>query len=90
MGYAGPQTSAAPQDHDWDSLRISVDVAWVVLHATVSDRKGGFVSDLGERDFAVYEDGVAQPIRLFKNEDVPVTVDWWSTIAPACEQGLRR
>ena len=74
MGYAGPQTSAAPQDHDWESLRISVDVAWVVLHATVSDRKGGFVSNLGEGDFEVYEDGVAQPIRLFKNEDVPVTV----------------
>jgi VWFA-related protein len=40
----------------------------------VSDRKGGFVSDLGERDFEVYEDGVAQPIRLFRNEDIPVTV----------------
>jgi Ca-activated chloride channel family protein len=45
-----------------------------VLHATVSNRQGGFVSDLSERDFEVYEDGVAQPIRLFKNEDVPVTV----------------
>jgi VWFA-related protein len=51
-----------------------VDVALVVLHATVSDRQGGFVSNLGERDFEVYEDGVPQPIRLFRNEDVPVTV----------------
>jgi VWFA-related protein len=51
-----------------------VDVALVVLHATVSDRQGGFVSDLGERDFEVYEDGVPQSIRLFSNEDVPVTV----------------
>jgi VWFA-related protein len=40
----------------------------------VSDRQGGFVSDLGERDFEVYEDGVPQSIRLFTNEDVPVTV----------------
>jgi VWFA-related protein len=40
----------------------------------VSDRQGGFVSDLGERDFEVYEDGVPQSIRLFSNEDVPVTV----------------
>jgi VWFA-related protein len=40
----------------------------------VSDRKGGFVSNLGERDFEVYEDGVPQRIRLFGNEDVPVTV----------------
>jgi VWFA-related protein len=51
-----------------------VDVDLVVLHATVSDRQGGFVSDLGERNFEVYEDGVPQPIRLFQNEDVPVTV----------------
>jgi Ca-activated chloride channel family protein len=73
-GYAGYRGLAAPQDRDSESLRISVDVALVVLHATVSDRQGGFVSDLGERDFEVDEDGVPQPIRLFKNEDVPVTV----------------
>jgi VWFA-related protein len=51
-----------------------VDVALVVLHATVSDRQGGFVSNLGERDFEVYEDGAPQRIQLFKNEDIPVTV----------------
>ncbi|MEN6536661.1 MAG: VWA domain-containing protein [Bryobacteraceae bacterium] len=51
-----------------------MDVALVVLHATVSDRQGGFVSDLGEQDFVVYEDGVPQRIRLFRNEDIPVTV----------------
>jgi VWFA-related protein len=51
-----------------------VDVALVVLPATVSDRQGGFVSNLGERDFEVYEDGVPQRIQLFRNEDIPVTV----------------
>jgi VWFA-related protein len=74
MGYAGDQAPPAPPDRDSGPLRISVDVALVVLHATVSDRQGGFVSDLGERDFEVYEDGVPQPIRLFSNEDIPVTV----------------
>jgi VWFA-related protein len=51
-----------------------VDVALVVLPATVTDQQGGFVSNLGERDFEVYEDGVPQRIQLFRNEDVPVTV----------------
>jgi Ca-activated chloride channel homolog len=74
MGYAGNQTPPMPQVPDQESLRISVDVALVVLHATVSDRQGGFVSNLGEGDFEVREDGIAQPIRLFRNEDVPVTV----------------
>ena len=73
-GYAGYRAPPAPQDRDSESLRISVDVDLVVLHATVSDRQGGFVSDLGEKDFEVDEDGVPQSIRLFRNEDVPVTV----------------
>ncbi len=73
-GYAGRQAEPATQDLDSESFRISVDVALVVLHATVTDRQGGFISDLGERDFEVYENGVPQRIRLFRNEDVPVTV----------------
>ena len=73
-GYAGHQAPPARQDHDSGSLRISVDVALVVLHATVTDRQGGFVSNLGEQDFEVYEDRVPQRIRLFRNEDIPVTV----------------
>jgi VWFA-related protein len=63
-----------------------VDVALVVLPATVTDRQGGFVSNLGAQDFEVYEDGVPQHIRLFRNEDIPVTVglvvDHSSTMRP--------
>ncbi len=72
-GYAGYRAPPAPQDRDSGSFRIAVDVDLVVLHATVCDRHGGFVSDLGEKDFEVDEDGVPQSIRLFRNEDVPVT-----------------
>ncbi len=57
-----------------ESFRISVDVNLVVLHPTVRDGKGQFVSDLRAQDFYVYEDGVRQNIRLFQHEDVPVTV----------------
>ena len=74
VGYAGRQAPPPVQDLDPETFRISVDVALVVLHATVSDRQGGFVSDLCEQDFVVYEDGVPQHIRLFRNEDTPVTV----------------
>ncbi len=51
-----------------------MDVALVVLHATVTDRQGGFVSNLEQGDFEVFEDGKPQAIRVFTNEDVPVTV----------------
>jgi Ca-activated chloride channel homolog len=83
---AADQPPPAEQDHDPDSFRLSVDVAWVVLHATVTEREGGLVHTLGVQDFEVYEDGVRQSVRLFKNEDIPVTVglvvDHSSTMQP--------
>jgi VWFA-related protein len=67
-GFAG---GVQPQD---PAFRISVDVDLVVLQATVRDGNGQFASELREQDFAVYEDGVRQSIRLFRHEDIPVTV----------------
>jgi VWFA-related protein len=64
----------AGEGQDPEPYKISVDVNLVVLHATVLDGKGRFVSDLAEGDFEVYQDGVRQTIRLFRHEDVPVTV----------------
>jgi VWFA-related protein len=74
LGCSGQQAAPARPDSDLESYRISVDVALVVLHATVTDRQGGFVSNLGEQDFEVQENGTAQKIRVFTNEDIPVTV----------------
>jgi VWFA-related protein len=73
-GYSGGQLSPTSKAQDPEPYRIAVDVDLVVLHPTVRDRKGRFVSDLGEQDFEVYEDGVRQSIRLFQYEDTPVTV----------------
>jgi Ca-activated chloride channel homolog len=61
-----------PQDPRPFQVSISVDL--VVLNATVCDRKGIPVTGLHEEDFDVYEDGVRQSLRLFRHEDIPVTV----------------
>jgi len=74
LARAGQQALPVRQDTDSGPLRISVDVALVVLHATVTDRQGVSVSGLGEQSFEVHENGVPQHIQLFKNEDIPVTV----------------
>ena len=55
-------------------FKISVNVNLVVLTATVRDRKGEPVANLEEQDFAVFEGGVRQTVRLFRHEDIPVTV----------------
>ena len=69
LGSAGGALPQEPRPY-----QISVNVDLVVLNATVRDRKGQSVSDLREQDFEVYEDGVRQSIRLFRHEDIPVTV----------------
>ena len=51
-----------------------MDVDLVVLHPTVRNRKGGFVSGLPQENFRVFEDGVLQEIRVFQHENVPVAV----------------
>lgn len=46
----------------------------VVVHATVKDRNGAYVTGLTRDAFAILEDGRPQNAQLFTNEDAPVTV----------------
>jgi VWFA-related protein len=69
VGQCLPGQTGAPENSV-----ISVDVNLVVLHATVLDSKGGFVSGLQKEAFHVYEDGAPEVIRVFDHEDVPVAV----------------
>ncbi len=50
------------------------DVDEVVLHATVIDQKQHLVTDLGQRNFVVYEDDRPQEITKFSREDIPVSL----------------
>jgi Ca-activated chloride channel family protein len=53
---------------------IRVDTRLVVLHATVVDKSGHLVVNLPETAFQVLENGVPQIIKIFKREDVPVSM----------------
>ena len=46
----------------------------VVVHATVKDRNGAYVTGLTRDAFAILEDGRPQHAQLFTSEDAPVTV----------------
>ena len=50
------------------------DTRLVQLHATVIDKKGNFVTDLPQSAFRVFEDGKEIPLKLFRREDVPVSM----------------
>lgn len=50
------------------------DTRLVVLHASVIDRNGNLVTNLPRSAFKVFEDGVEQQIKIFRREDVPVSL----------------
>ncbi len=67
-------TIRVPPPPDPNGFRVSSDVELVLLDVSVKDADGGFVSNLKQSDFRVYEDKVEQHIKTFAAQDVPVTV----------------
>lgn len=73
---AGSPTPAAPgppneRDQMMYTMRTTVD--FVVVPVTVKDPSGHLVEGLGRRDFAVFEDGVQQQIKLFTSDPFPLS-----------------
>jgi Ca-activated chloride channel family protein len=71
-GQQSPPAPANSQENTGALFRS--DTRLVVCHTTVVDKGGHLVTDLPQSAFAVYENGVQQPIRSFKREDVPVSM----------------
>jgi len=67
LGIALPQESPP-------LYTIHSDVRLVLLDVAVTDRKGAMVPGLTKDDFDVTENGIRQPITVFANDDIPVTV----------------
>ncbi len=53
---------------------FSTDTKLVILHATVLDKSGHLVTNLPQSAFEVFENGKLQPIKIFKREDIPVSM----------------
>jgi len=68
---APPPPEKDPKDKDYV---ISVETELVVLHATVTDKEGKPVADLKQDEFRVFEDKAEQTLKVFKREDIPVSV----------------
>src|SRR5436309_2416803 len=68
-----PKTKPSNPDENTGTVFRS-DIRLVVLNTTVSDKSGHLITDLPQNAFTVYENGVTQPIKSFKREDVPVSM----------------
>lgn len=69
-----PPSEPAKTAPGTSNFTISADVDLVLLDVSVKDPDGGFVSGLDKNAFTVLEDGKAQQITQFANQDVPVTL----------------
>ena len=68
-GHAGQVTTGKNGE-----FTFTKNVEEVTLHATVVDQKQHLVTDLGKRNFVIYEDDQPQQITAFKREDIPVSI----------------
>jgi VWFA-related protein len=60
--------------HGQETPTFSANSELVVLHVTVRDRRGAYVSGLTQKAFNVIEDGRAQTVSLFTDTDTPATI----------------
>jgi VWFA-related protein len=70
---APPPTAAANGDQD-EAPTFRADTRLVLVHASVLDKSGKLITDIPESGFKVYENNVEQPIKIFRREDVPVSM----------------
>jgi Ca-activated chloride channel homolog len=68
----GQQKKADAPDPE-DAI-FTTDTRLVPLNVTVTDKSGRLVTNLPQSAFQVYENGVLQQIKIFKREDVPVSL----------------
>jgi VWFA-related protein len=67
------QRPRSADDDGRDQFSISVGVNFVTVPVTVKGEDGRLVEGLLRRDFAIYEDGVAQPLKLFTSDPFPLS-----------------
>jgi Ca-activated chloride channel homolog len=72
---ASPQTAKPPANpSSGDDITFRADTRLVVLPISVADKNGKLVTDLKQSSFKVFENGIEQPIKIFKREDVPISL----------------
>jgi Ca-activated chloride channel family protein len=69
-----PQTTPSQNLKEGDVPVFRAGTQLVDLHVSVLDKSGKLITDVPESAFKVYENAIEQPIKLFRREDVPVSM----------------
>jgi Ca-activated chloride channel family protein len=71
LAAQGPGPAAAQAD---EAAVFRSGTELVDLHVSVLDKSGKLITDIPKDAFKVYENGVEQPVKMFRREDVPVSM----------------
>lgn len=53
---------------------FGVGIEVINLNVSITDAQNRYVTDLAEKDFAVFEDGIRQELSLFTHENLPISL----------------
>jgi Ca-activated chloride channel family protein len=67
-------TQQPPPGNDTGDAVFSTETRLVPLNVTVADKSGHLITNLPQSAFSIFENGILQQIKLFKREDVPVSM----------------
>ena len=84
--FAQPATTTPGQQEKPQVFRAGVEV--VSLNVTVSDAQGRYVTDLGQDDFSVFEDGAKQELTYFNRSSLPIALSLLIDSSASMEQRM--
>src|SRR6185436_433220 len=71
-GPAPAQTPSPQPTRRPPTFEAGIEV--INLNVSVTDARNRYVTDLTNRDFAVFEDGIRQDLTLFSHENLPISM----------------
>lgn len=74
FGLAAQQRPAPPPEPEQEDLVFRSDTRLVVLYLGIFDRSGRVATSVTRDQVKVFENDVEQPIRVFRKEDVPISL----------------
>jgi VWFA-related protein len=69
---SGTGQAQAPPPRRPPTFEAGIEV--INLNVSVTDPRNRYVTELGEKDFAVFEDGIRQELSLFTHENLPISL----------------
>lgn len=77
---------ATAQNRQTPTFETGIEI--INLNVSVTDGQNRYVTDLVEKDFAVYEDGVRQDLSLFTHENLPISLSLMIDVSASMDEKL--